>query len=260
VPITPLSLAERLRRALGRPVELKVVRTSTTVLRRLPARGAMARVRVHEIFLDAPGNVLDAVVSWIQRPTDSNGHAIDRFVRERGDDIDACRRVPRLRSRGRHRDLRRILDELNQRYFANALRCEITFSRPTAASGRRVRSLQYGVFDPITRVVRIHPVLDLPWIPHFFVEYIVYHEMLHAALPVRADEDGKRRHHTAEFRALERRFLSYRDAVAWEKKSLPKILRAATRVPALPRHPLPRQLDFPFALTPVDTILPRAPR
>lgn len=260
MPISSQVLAERLREALGRPVELKVVRTSTTVLRRLPPRGATARVRVHEIFLEAPTPVLDAVVSWVRRPTDRSGSAIDAFVRERADAIDACRRLPPLRARGRHRDLRRIFDELNQRYFRNELNCAITFGRPTAASGRRVRSLQYGVFDPVLRVIRIHPVLDLAWLSALFVEYIVFHEMLHAAFPARTDGNGKRRHHTSEFRGMERRFVGYREAVAWEKKNLARILRAAMRHPGLPRDPLPRQLHLPFELTPVESILVRGPR
>jgi predicted SprT family Zn-dependent metalloprotease len=77
--------------------------------------------------------------------------------------------------------------------------------------------------------VRIHPILDDAFVPRFFLEYVVYHELCHAALPSVVGADGRLRHHTAEFHALERQFPRYDEAVAWQTQNLDRLLRAWCR-------------------------------
>jgi predicted metal-dependent hydrolase len=67
-------------------------------------------------------------------------------------------------------------------------------------------------------MIRINPVLDIERVPPYFVEFIVYHEMLHAFLGVK-NKNGRRSVHSKEFRELEKRFSDYEKAMAWEKKS-----------------------------------------
>jgi hypothetical protein len=76
-----------------------------------------------------------------------------------------------------------------------------------------------GSYCGSTDVIRISPLLDRRSVPSYFVEFIVYHEMLHADLSV-ATERGRRRLHPEEFRIRERQFISYEKAIAWEKKNL----------------------------------------
>ncbi len=55
------------------------------------------------------------------------------------------------------------------------------------------------------RTIRIHPLLDDSRVPRTFVEYIVFHEMLHAVVP--SDRSSGRRYdHPEAFRVLERSF------------------------------------------------------
>jgi hypothetical protein len=72
-------------------------------------------------------------------------------------------------------------------------------------------------------LIRIHPVLDAADVPRFFVEWIVYHEMLHEIhdMPV---VDGRRVYHTREFREAESRFEHYADAVLWERSNVHRLL------------------------------------
>jgi len=60
-------------------------------------------------------------------------------------------------------------------------------------------------------------------VPRFFVEYIVYHEMLHhvVQMPVL---DGRRCMHGPEFKARERCFARYAEAIAWEREHLDRLL------------------------------------
>lgn len=85
-----------------------------------------------------------------------------------------------------------------------------------------------GVYDHLTRTIRIHPSLDRPEVPLFFVEYIVFHEMLHQAVPGK-DTGSRKQHHGPEFRARERRYPEYARALTWEKENLNLLLgRAAS--------------------------------
>ena len=71
-------------------------------------------------------------------------------------------------------------------------------------------------------MIRIHPLLDAPFVPTWFLEYVVYHEMLHAVVPEEIDEHGRRRVHTREFYRRERKFHCYYRARRW------KILKIST--------------------------------
>ncbi|MFB6373046.1 MAG: hypothetical protein ABEN55_08015, partial [Bradymonadaceae bacterium] len=89
--------------------------------------------------------------------------------------------------------------------------------------GRGTKSIRFGSFDFDQRLIRVHPALDQEWVPRYFVEFIVYHELLHAVCPPVEGEDG-RQVHTEEFIELERQFPRYRDAVEWESTNLRRIL------------------------------------
>jgi predicted metal-dependent hydrolase len=115
-----------------------------------------------------------------------------------------------LRHEGRYFDLRPIFDQLNERYFGGRLRgYNVIWGRR-----RRHRPKEYFVFGTIQeqdRVIRINPALDQPFVPRWFLRYVLYHEMLHLRFPVRMN--GSRRCvHPPEFQAEERRFPQWEEA------------------------------------------------
>ena len=126
---------------------------------------------------------------------------------------------------GRHHDLRAIFDKLNARYFRNSLR------RYTIAWGRkrRLRPKAYFIFGTIQeedRIIRIHPLLDANWVPRWFLEFVIYHEMLHSVVPDIYDPKRRRRIvHTSEFTKREHRFPHYSRARRWEAENLARFLR-----------------------------------
>jgi hypothetical protein len=135
------------------------------------------------------------------------------------------RPLPPLVTAGRVRDLRVVFDRLNARYFDGALRVPITWGR---GSGRARRGgLTFGSYDPVLRLIRIHPVLDRSDVPLYFLESVVHHEMLHHHLGGVPDRAGRTVYHSRAFRAAEARYPSSRAALAWEKENLPHLLRAS---------------------------------
>src|SRR3954465_11363845 len=129
-----------------------------------------------------------------------------------------------LRHEGRYFDLQRIFDKLNQRYFRGRLRgYEVKWGRR-----RKQPPKEYFIFGTIQeedRVIRINPALDQPFVPLWFLQYVLYHEMLHSVVPDEVDANGRRRVHTEEFNRREREYPSYRRARRWEEENLARFLR-----------------------------------
>lgn len=124
----------------------------------------------------------------------------------------------------RYFDLREIFDRLNARHFRGRLRgYKIVWGRK-----RKRRPKEYFVFGTIQeedRVIRINPRLDQPFVPLWFLQYVLYHEMLHSVVPDEVDASGRRRVHTAEFNRRERQYRNYRRARRWEDENLARFLR-----------------------------------
>ena len=128
-----------------------------------------------------------------------------------------------LRSEGRHHDLRAIADELGRRHFGAGVDVRITWGKRVQPK-RRQRSLQLGTYVPEERLIRIHPALDQSWVPRFFVEAVVFHEMLHHDMPA-VVRNGRHHYHTRAFRTRERSFEYHSAAQQWEKENLWRLLR-----------------------------------
>jgi len=126
--------------------------------------------------------------------------------------------------KGRFFDLREIFDKINAKYFRNRLRdYAIVWGRK-----RKQRPKTYMVFGTIQeedRMIRIHPLLDRSFVPTWFLEYVVYHEMLHAMVPDQYDQSGRRLVHHEKFLAKERRFHWFRRAKNWEQDNLARFLQ-----------------------------------
>lgn len=102
-------------------------------------------------------------------------------------------------------NLQEVFESLNERFFNGLMaRPELSWS-PT-----RSRTT-LGHYDPSHNAIVISRVLDSASAPRLAVDYVMYHEMLHLRHPV--DHSGARRRvHTPEFRADEKRFPEFEEA------------------------------------------------
>lgn len=117
-------------------------------------------------------------------------------------------------------DLEKMFSKINRRYFDSGL------PRPTLTwSQRKTRSI-LGHHDRVYETITISKSLDSSHVPEWFVEFILYHEMLHIKHAARMI-NGRRYYHTAAFRGDERRFAKYDEAQHWleqiaRKRRLPR--------------------------------------
>ena len=227
---------------LGRRVGVVYGRARTAPVQVVHDRRTL-RVRLHRFFAAAPPEVREALASWLRV-----GGRARRACRLLDGWIDAQlaalppaapRRVT-LRPHGEHHDLVPLADSLLGREFVLEFEDR---PPPKITWGRRARSrargsLLLGSFDPAAGLVRIHPVLDRPAVPAWFVRYILFHEILHAALP------GCRLNHGPDFRARERSYPDYERALRWQRAHVSGLISAARRAKPRPRRPIQGWLPF----------------
>ncbi|WP_236558934.1 M48 family metallopeptidase [Chlamydia sp. 17-3921] len=121
-------------------------------------------------------------------------------------------------------DLQEIYKDINHRLFQDSLNLRIGwFGRDFSGRARRV---VLGSFHEEEQLIRIHRSLDRIEIPQFFIEYLVYHEMVHSVIPKEYSISGRTIFHGKKFKEYEKRFPLYERAVAWEKAHINVLLRA----------------------------------
>ncbi|MFT3839484.1 MAG: hypothetical protein QM723_21050 [Myxococcaceae bacterium] len=216
------ALARRLATELGVQVRLSVTDNRSTMVSYARKSGALS-VRIHHMFLDAPEPVLRALADYAGRGHIRAGRVLDGYIRAQESRIRTeRRRTQQLEPKGKHFHLLEIFDRLNGQFFQATIRARVGWGR--AVSKRRRKSIRLGVYDHQTREIRVHPALDRHDVPLFFVEYIVFHEMLHQLFPS-ARHDGRHVHHPKAFKDREKAFPHYGAALRWEKQNLHTLLR-----------------------------------
>ncbi len=242
-PLSPGDWEEFLSARLSRRVRVAYGRSRTNPLqarrprlRRTEAafEGSVAwLVRLHSMFAAAPIDVRTAVADLLRA---GRGAGPSRAVLESWIS-DALAKLPSpaipdaaLERRGCHHDLGRIADEL----FASDLREDFGEGRPAprmtwgrTSSRRTRRGMRLGSYDADVAIVRIHPALDQPAVPDWFVRYVLFHEFLHAVHPPVRGRDGRWVRHGEAFRGRERAYRDLERALAWERRHIDALIRSA---------------------------------
>lgn len=171
-------------------------------------------IRISDHCRLAPPAVLEAVVTILaakivrRKPSRRALEAYEGF-RTQASVVESVRlrRLERGKKRfaphaGSHHPLPDVYAEVNRRYFNS----QVQVAR--IGWGLRRSRTRLGHYDPVHHTVTLSPVLDCPEVPRFVLEFIVYHEMLHAVF----EGGGSAGHHPPEFRRAERAHPDYGSA------------------------------------------------
>lgn len=138
-----------------------------------------------------------------------------------------CTNVQRqfeFNTEGRFFELKSIFRKINAQYFGSRLyRYTITWGQKRKK--KPATMIVFGSIQEEDRIIRIHPLLDREFVPRWYVEYVVFHEMLHAFVPDRYDSAGRRIVHHEGFMKREREFRFFKRAMEWERENLGRFLR-----------------------------------
>ena len=182
------------------------------------------RVRAHRMFAGAEPRLVRALARYVvhndQRASNLLGEFIERNKHQIRGEPKRERRVL-LRPRGQHHDLSAIFDQLNRAHFGGTHNARISWGSARRPASRR--SLKVGSYSVEDRLIRIHPALDQEGVPGYFVNWIVFHEMLHGKHAIR-EVGGRRCYHPPEFAEEERHFPDYQRARLWGKTHVDRLL------------------------------------
>lgn len=214
---------ERLSQLLDQKIEITINENRSTMLRLLNKRGEALKLSCHKIFLEAPENVMSALVHYVQgkrKERKAHNLILRQFIQERLEKSDLTHLIDpkKLIHQGAIYDLKEIYQQLNNTYFKGELDLSITWFAHKKKRPRR--RITFGQYLSGLRLIKIHRMLDDPFFPDFFVKFVVYHEMVHSVVPGSVDKQGRRYcFHHAAFKAREKEFEHYGQAVEWERKN-----------------------------------------
>ncbi len=217
-------LEKSLRRALGQRIVLAITDNRRTMITALPVPGAL-EVRVHHMFLDADPFTQVALGRYLRYGDRAANTAIGAYIEANQQRIRPPSPRHSLRTRGQKHDLKDIFGRLNDTYFQGMVDASVTWGRAARRPRRQRACIKLGTYCAERKLIRIHPALDRSWVPRYFVEYVVFHEMLHHMMPMPI-RDGRRELHTPEFREREQHFRHYARAIEWERHHLSRLLRS----------------------------------
>ena len=178
----------------------------------------LTKVSLHRMFLKAPKNVMQAVIAYIKREEKNLSKDAKVFIEERRAALDYSHLVDpeRLVVDGDVYDVQKIYERLNKRYFKNRLNLQITWFG--CHNQKNSSRCSLGLYYDSLKLIKIHRLLDNSQVPGYVIDFVVYHEMVHAVCPAYIDEKGVHRVHGDEFKELEEDFRFYKAATEWMKK------------------------------------------
>jgi len=192
-----------------------VITDNSSVMLSIKSKKDLFSLRLHWMFLSADHDVIDELAGYL-RNSRIKTPLIRDFINR---NIHNLKKKPprkiRLIHKGKQFHLLDIFNKVNSEYFDGTISSSITWS--TRSPKRSVAKRTLGSFSLDIDLIRINPVLDSARVPGFFLEYVVYHEMLHANLK-NESTTGRRTVHSPEFKRREKLFRHYERAMTWEKK------------------------------------------
>lgn len=220
-------LIDRYRPGTASRVKIHFTNNSCTMVSRSET-GETTHLRLHHLFSRAPAPLLRDLVRFcflrVSRNTSRRVRAaLMDFVEEyREETLHPVPPDQRLPPRGQTYDLVVIASRVRARYLPE-LR-----TMPDVGWTRQAHRSLMGKWIPTPathpNLVLINRLLDTAEAPLYYVEFVVFHELLHEFIPT-GRSCGRWNHHPPEFKNLERRFPLHAAAHQWELDHLDRLYR-----------------------------------
>lgn len=198
----------------GKKLQLKINDNRSTMLS-VKWEPDHTKVSLHWMFLGAPKNIMQALACYLRGDQKSLSPSIKAYIEENLQKLDYSSELnlKQLDTVGTYYNIKKIYDSLNREYFNQSLKLHITWF----GSGRLPSSnrITFGLYYDPLKLIKISRFLDNPRVPAYFVEYVIYHEMLHFACPTYVDDRGIKQIHSKEFREREKQYRHFSKAQKW---------------------------------------------
>ncbi len=215
-------LARKMEYFVSHPVRVTLTDNTRRMVSMKQGSDGVVEVRMHHMFAEADDETLTAVGRFVGSGGVRGRKTIGKYVDANEEKIREKKRRINLRPRGEHFDLEPLRDQVCERYFPESEPPNITWGRTTRGKNRY--SIQFASFDAEKHLVRMNPKLDAPFVPEFFLRYLIYHEILHHRYPPQPGDV-----HTEEYREALQQHPDHGRAKRWEKDNLYRFVRSASK-------------------------------
>ena len=212
------TFSKKLRSLVGNHLEVSINDNKSTMLS-VRWEDERTKVSLHRMFLHAPRHVRQDLVEYLRQKKRKMPAAIKAFIQDSMSSLNYSHMIDAatIAPKGMVYNLETIYKRLNRRYFNGALDLKITWYASPIPKNRSRCSL--GLYYDLVKLIKVHRLLDSIFVPTCVIEFIVYHEMAHAACPAYVDDKGINRIHSKEFKALEMQYKYYEQAEKWLKEN-----------------------------------------
>jgi len=196
---------------------------------------AKRTLTIPRYFEDAPETIKTALIEWAHLPVSRRRkktspvfqrkkqleRAVWEYVEQSGNKADKVRLANpnTFSTHGLVYDLREVFDSVNASYFSGKLSSYIRWNK---SNWRSYQTFFVDKSKTRLSLISIAQTYNKIGVPRFAIEGIVYHEMLHIAIPP-YKRNGKNVIHGPEFRTAERGFPHFNAWRRWEKEHLKSI-------------------------------------
>ena len=191
----------------------------------LRIRGNIIYIRISDLLREAPPSVMASIYEILicrtfrlfgyhQANLIYNHYISSRdFLLRKTLVSPGISRIKKHSRPGKVVDLGKRFTYLNNLYFKGEL------SDLTLYWAERKSKRILGQFVPHRREILINSTLDHPLVPESVVDFVLYHEMLHARLDPKISKTGRKTVHHREFKRMERQFEGYNFANEFIKEN-----------------------------------------
>jgi len=181
-------------------------------------------ISLHRLFLKAPMDVLNALISYIISKKREDFRLVKHFIYSSQANLDFSDQINQenLTYKGDYFDLLNLYQFVNKEYFNDDLSLNITWFKPIY---KTFRHITFGSYDRQYKLIRINKTLDHKDVTKQYMEYLIFHEILHDVYPSKVLKSGRYQMHGKEFKEHEKSFPNFTQMKKFERYFMKNIWR-----------------------------------
>ncbi|MGL1936434.1 MAG: hypothetical protein OCD01_15495 [Fibrobacterales bacterium] len=171
---------------------------------------------------------------------------LENLFRIQGNPLKTSKRKIRI-TQGVSHNLITLFDEVNSEYFSGTLSADIGWA--SRVGGTSYHTTKIGSDGKPYHFISISKGYDHQNCPNYAIKGVIYHEMLHIAIPPTITPTGRRVVHSKMFRDAEKKYRFYSEWIEWHAITLRKNLAVLKRAKTIKKRGRLRTLLGSFSLT-----------
>ena len=175
-------------------------------------------VNIHSVFLKSDDSIISDIIEFIlnrskDRVRESKKRISDFFEK------NYTLKSFALRTSYIHRDINSMFNEIIAEL--KSIYKEVNFDKLNITWGKNSKqrrvSIRFGSYDKKRYLIRIHPTLDNPDVPEYFIKSVIYHEIAHFISYSISDKNSP--HGKAFYLILKQFDPDFQKSRTWEKSN-----------------------------------------